>query len=544
MTDNKNTKDSKCGDPLYELIEAIQSWTEFGHPITKFELIETHISYILLTGPYAYKFKKHLNLGFLNFSTLERRKRCCEEEVRLNSRTAPELYIAVVAITGNRQNPQFGGDSQVLEYAVKMLQFPKHAELNHVLDDGRLSSESIDILAQKIADFHQSATVIPLYHPSGSNHIIDSQSEDNFFHVQTFLKEYSDEYRKLQEIRSWAKAEYRRLNWQFITRKHQGYIRDCHGDLHLRNIILYNDELCAFDCLEFSDELRQIDVISDIAFLLMDFEARSRSEPAWRFLNSYLEHTGDYRGVSLLRFYKLYRAMVRIKVACIRLQQAGLSEVDKEQQWADLRIHLELALKYTSEPKPKLIIMHGLSGCGKTTLSQQLLEELGAIRIRSDLIRKHLHKLPDYARTNAMPGEGIYTDAESTQTYKHIADMAKHLLDDGYTVIVDAAFLHIRHRNQFQDMANTAGIPFIILDLQANNETLLNRIEARSKCGHSISEANVEVLKYQFASEEPLTKMEINNRVAVNTEIKTEIADMVREIDRKTTHDSLLFHRA
>ena len=539
MNNRNSGLDKTHDDPLYKLLEAIQARTDFGHNIEKFEIVETHISYILLTGHYAYKFKKHLKLAFLDFSTLKRRKRYCEEEIRLNSRTAPELYVGVVAITGPWDLPVIDGDAEVLEYAVKMIQFPKGAELNYLLDEGRLSSRHIDNLARQIASFHLSATIIPLYHPSGSALRIESQSEANFFYIQNFLKENPDNYEKLEHIHLWTRSRFAELNWQFITRKHQGYIRDCHGDLHLRNIILLNDKLRVFDCLEFSDELRQIDVISDIAFLLMDLEARGGINPAWRFLDNYLQVTGDYQGVVLLRFYEIYRALVRVKVACIRLQQSGLSTPEKEQHWNDLVLHLDLAFKYTIEQKPVLIITHGLSGSGKTTMSQQLLEQLGAIRISSDVERKRLHGLSAYSSSYAKPGTGIYTDTESAQTYKHIAVTTKYLLEAGLTVIVDAAFLHLSQRKHFRKLASDAGVAFVIFDVQASKANLQARVKQRSIRGRSISEADLKVLDYQFVSAEALIGSELNNRVVITAEGQPDIADIIRQIKLKAVNDAL-----
>ncbi|MEX2353271.1 MAG: AAA family ATPase [Gammaproteobacteria bacterium] len=515
---------------LHELLDAIQRHTRFDHPVKQFEVVETHISLILLTGQVAYKFKKPVNLGFLDFTTLEKRRYYCEEEVRLNSRYSPELYIGVSCFTGDAACPRLNGEGEILEYAVKLLQFPAFSELKYAIDKGRLTPVHIDQLARDLAGFHAGTSPVPHTRYAGSPNCVRRQALDNFLAFKTADKVVCACSDTLARLEDWSLEALAALQWEFTLRKHNGHIRDCHGDLHLGNIILYQDRPRLFDCIEFSDELRMIDVISEVAFLVMDFDRLGHAEMGRRFLNAWLQHSGDYAGVAVLRFYLVYRAMVRAKVACLRLNQQDTTETQQTRELAEIQAYLEQALRYTSADRAVLLITHGLSGSGKTRGSQPILESLGAIRIRSDVERKRLYSMAAGGRAALEPEAGLYSPDKSQQTYQWLRYMAKRVLTAGYPVIVDAAFLRSSERRQMQVIAEECNVPFVILDFYADYATLRSRIVQRQQQAQDESDADTGVLDWQIRHQQPLEPEELSRCVRINTDTKMDTADIIRQI--------------
>ncbi len=308
-------------DTARQLIDVLVGQDVLGHGTATAQLIETHTAWIILTGEFAWKIKKPVNFGFLDYSTLEKRHFCCDEEVRLNRRFAPQIYLDVVAITGAVESPRPGGDGPVLEYAVRMRQFPAGGLLSQLAEQGQLEIRHIDQMVERVAGFHRDTTVAPADTPYGEAERIHRWVSENFQHIRPLLNT-PGEIEQLEQIRQWTEIEHKRLGPLMSRRKQQGAIRECHGDLHLGNITLIDDKVTLFDCIEFNPELRWIDVISEVAFLVMDLEDRGYRNYAFRFLNGYLQQSGDYESLDLLRYYRVYRALVRAKVAILREQQA------------------------------------------------------------------------------------------------------------------------------------------------------------------------------------------------------------------------------
>ena len=505
-------------DPLYRLIMAIKARTEFDHPVGEMEIVETHISYVLLTGSYAYKFKKPLSLGFLDFNTLEKRKFYCEEELRLNQRLAPELYLGVVTFTGNENTPELNGKGEIIEYAVKMIQFSREEELDKLLEKGQLKPAHLDRLVKQLYQFHSSIAVASLDLEFGEPEVIYRDVMDNFETIEKTITITKQEGRTLQNLIDWTKQEFNLLRDVFSARKKNGYIRECHGDLHLGNIALHNGEPLIFDCIEFSESLRWIDVMNELAFLIMDLDEKNQRIFSQRVLNAYLEQSGDYSGLSVFRFYLVYRAMVRCKVTCIRLGQGDLTDEERERAIENFRCYLELAETYTHSVKTALIITYGLSGSGKTTCTQALLEQLPAIRIRSDIERKRLHGMNTDLKTNYSINEGIYSASSSRDTYKKLAELARIILSSGYSVIVDATFLIKVQRKAFFELARALNIPFCILAFKAGEAELRRRIAQRQALAKDASEADGAVLDYQLSHQEPLDETETHCRMVIDAE--------------------------
>lgn len=465
-------------------------------------LIETHISWVILAGEFAYKLKKPVNLGFLDFSTLEKRHACCREEIRLNSRLAPDTYLEALPITGTLERPVLGGSGPVQEWAVKMRAFPPEATLDL---EACITPAQIDAIADRIAAFHQDVEPAPSGSHHGNPEQVQAPVQQNFPQIRA-LHPPQAVLEVLAGQETWARAEGLRLVPHFEARKSQGFIRECHGDLHLGNIAWVEDAPLIFDGIEFNPDLRFIDVISEIAFLVMDLCHRREEALAWRVLNRYLEQSGDYEGLAALPYYMSYRAMVRAKVAAIRAHQVG-------GDYGESLAYLQLARKLSGKPYPALILMHGVSGSGKTVISQHLLEGLGAIRLRADVERKRLYGLAPLDSSEGIPG-GIYTREAGERTRGRLLALARRLLHEGFRVIVDATFLARDWREPFQVMATEDQVPWCLVSPRVAHEVLRQRVAQRKTHGGDASEADLSILAAQLANQAPLTPEEWQHTVA------------------------------
>ena len=496
-------------NPTYEqtvLIAGLLRPACYPHPATDIEHLQTHISHILLVGDYAYKIKKPLNLGFLDFTSLERRKYYCEEELRLNGRLAPEIYLDCVPISGDARHPQLGDrTSPAIEYAVRMRRFPQEALLDRVLAAGRLEPRHLDALARQLAEFHRAIPAADPAAPFGVPERVRQPMLDDFTHIRPLLDDPAD-LADLAAVERWTRAASERLWPQLAERKAGGWIRECHGDLHLGNLVLTDtDQITIFDCIEFNDDLRWIDVINDLAFLLMDLRFHGAGGFAQRLLNAYLEYGGDFSGVALLSYYQVYRAMVRVKINAIQASQDHHTpEPDCATARALCHDYLRLALALTQEPTPFLLITHGVSGSGKSRRTGQLLEIFpGTIRLRSDVERKRLFGLGPLDDSGSTLGRGLYTPDASARTYQRLHDLADGLLAASHPVLVDATFMKRAHRQPFRDLAARHDVPFILLDCIADPETLRARVVTRRARGDDAAEANIDVLERQLRHDEP-----------------------------------------
>jgi aminoglycoside phosphotransferase family enzyme/predicted kinase len=485
----------------------------YRHAVSRIEVIETHISTVLLTGEFAYKIKKPVDLGFLDFTTLERRRRCCEDEVRLNRRTAPGIYIDVVPIGGTLEHPVVGSGGPALEYAVRMRQFASHATFDALLRRGALAPAHVDDLASSVAAFHARIAVASPETPHGAPEQVWAAAVDNFRQIAA----HGGDTAELARLRTWSEAEFAGLRGLLEERRRGGFVRECHGDLHLRNVALIDGRPVTFDCIEFSDTLRWIDVMSEAAFTVMDLLAHAEHALAFRFLNGYLEATGDYAGVTLLRFYLVYRALVRAKIAAIRAGQPDLQLEARMQSRDELMHYLRLAVTLTERGGASLLITSGMSGSGKTTVARALAESLGAIHLRSDVERKRLHGLAATARTGAGIGAGLYGPAASAATYGRLAELARVLLPSRFPVIVDAAFLRRPERDALRDVARDVGAQFLIVACDAPPAALRNRVLARAVAGQDASDATLAVLERQIETRESLAAEELADTIACDT---------------------------
>ena len=504
------------------LIGALMRSAALGGDVARVELLETHISYVLLNGTFAYKIKKAVDFGFLDFTTLAARRFYCVEELRLNRRLAPDLYLDAVPITGSVDTPIIGGSGPALEYAVKMREFPQDALASRMLERGEIGAADIDSLAAKIATFHGAIGVAAVDGPFGTPDAILRLAQQNFAQIRPLLATAA-ERDEIEVLRTWTEGEHAARHGAFLRRRAQGFVRECLGDLHLNNIARIDGELVIFDCIEFNDAMRWIDVMSEVAFTVMDLQDRGRADLAHRFLNAYLELTGDYAGLAVLSFYVTYRALVRAKIARLRATQLGPVAASGT-LLAEYRGYMALARSYAQPRRPALIITCGLSGCGKTVVSQALLDTIGAVRLRSDVERKRLHGFAALERSDADIASGLYAPVATEATYDRLRTLARDILGTGRNALVDATFLRRSQREPFRALAAQLGIPFVIVAFEAKEATLRERIAQRRASGGDASDADLAVLARQIAAREPLAADEKAFAIVYDAEAPLEAA--------------------
>jgi len=478
-----------------ELVVELKKRTAYPHAVGDPIVVhETHISIVFLAGEFAYKIKKSIKNDFLDYSTLDRRKHFCEEEVRLDGRYAEDLYMGVVPINRVGDTLAIQGDGEPIEYAVKMRRFPADALLSERIDAGMLTTEEVFQLAGIVAEFHGDATV--------GNNAIASQWPDflvkNVDQIITTIQATADPKTAatLEVLHRWSNEFFRDHFQTLANRVDDGFIRECHGDLHLANVVEWRDRLVPFDGIEFNEHLRWIDVLSDAAFLAMDLAARGHLDLSRSFLNAYLERTGDYGSTELLRLFLFYRSLIRALAASMRSDTEDRCE------------HVDLAYRFTLRETPRLWITHGVSGSGKTTLSEAVVQRHEAFRLRSDVERKRLFGLTPTDRPSAELIANMYSSEANERTYARLSELAGGILRAGYSVIIDATFLKKTDRDRFHDVAIEQGVAFAILDCHSDLQTLRQRVADRAARGDDASDADLKVLEHQLANHEPLSATE------------------------------------
>ncbi len=396
-----------------ELLKAMMAPSLYEHSTSGFTLLETHISWVLLTGDYVYKIKKPMDFGFLDFSSLEKRKKYCDMELKLNRRLAPDLYESVIPISGSANSPKINDDSEVFEYAIRMRQFPLDAVFETMYKKRQLPKKYLLDVASQLADFHSLAEKSPDNSPYGSPEHVWFPVHQNFEQIRPLLKDEGD-IQQLDKIEDWTTNEYQNNLPIIKERKTRGYIKACHGDVHLGNIALFNNKITLFDGIEFNEDFRWTDTMADLGFLVMDLESKGLSDYAAAVIDSYMENSGDCCGLALLSFYKSYRAMVKAKVALFKLYSEGVDEKVIKEAFTEYRHYSALAESYCQKHKPVLMVTNGLSGSGKSTVSDYIVTSLQAIRLRSDVERKRLFGLKANESSKDL-NEDIYTEDVTAQ---------------------------------------------------------------------------------------------------------------------------------
>jgi uncharacterized protein len=522
---------------LPDLIQQMLQPEFYPHEVQEpVQLLQTHISYVLLTGEFAYKIKKPTNFGFLDFTTLEKRHYFCQEELRLNQRLSPDLYLAVKAIAKAGDRYRFTIETSdpsvesIVEYAVQMHEFPQEGLFSHLFQAGKLTPEMIRQLGVIVAEFHAIADTSSDIQNYGSRTAVQRVDANNFSISEAFIGR-SQTQQQYDETRAFTTQFFEHHADWFTQRQMDGKIRECHGDLHLNNVCLYQNKIQVFDCIEFSQDFRNIDVIYDAAFMVMDLEFQKRGDLANLFLNTYLEQTGDYWSAALLPLYLSMRAYIRGNVNALALDDPTISEIDKTHSLQRSKDYYSLAWRYTRRSPGRLVIMSGLSGSGKSTVARQLAQPLNAIHIRSDAVRKRLAgiSLSAPGDQDGIAESGIYTPEMTQLTYERMLELGIFLAQQGWSVILDAKYDRCNLRQAVLEAAQTAQIPIRIAQCTAPIGVLRDRLQHRTG---DVSDATADLLDSQIRADEPLTEEEGAIATILQTEqaLEPQISSLVSQI--------------
>jgi aminoglycoside phosphotransferase family enzyme/predicted kinase len=478
-----------------EIIAFLSRPQTYGPGIATVERIDTHISALFLAGPRVYKLKRAVKFPYLDFTELEARRRYCEVEVKINRRTAPEIYEGVLAVTRDAKGRlALAGKGEAVDYVVVMRRFDQGGLFDRLAERGALTPELMTELADEIARFHSAAERMQDFGGRSGIAAVLTQNREAFARhgPQVFDP---DATARLVEASDAALARVGRL---LERRRQAGYVRHCHGDLHLRNICLFEGRPTLFDAIEFSDAIACVDVLYDLAFLLMDLEHRNERGLANLVLNRYLTQAEarlpDFEGLAALPLFLSCRAAVRAHVAADAAKTQA-DETRREAELAAARSYHALAGRLIAPPPPVLVAVGGLSGTGKSTLARRIAPLLGAVPgalvCRSDVIRKHLFGKGELAR---LPPEA-YRSEVSARVYRTIAERARTALSAGHAAIADAVYARADERQGLESLAREAGVPFIGFWLEAPPEVLESRLMERRR---DASDATVEVLRQQL----------------------------------------------
>ena len=501
-------------EPVHEpaLLQRLLSPSAYPHPVTSVSLIETHISWVFLTGDYVYKVKKPVNFGFLDFSSLERRRHFCEEEVRLNRRFAPAFYLDAVPIVGPPaaarilRAGEVSGDGEPIEWAVRLKQFDEAGRLDRLLDGGGLSAQGCEELAVEMARIQDRLEIADETTPWGTSEAVADAIDSTLGRLRQHRPEICERVAVLERD---MHCRLEACSGAIEARRRAGRVRQCHGDLHLANIVWHEGRFVPFDSIEFSDALRWIDVASDVAFLAMDLESRGRGDLATTFTSSWIEAADDHHAAVVLPVYLIYRAMVRATVAAIRSMQSNVGQhadpAAAAAANAESDRYLALAERLLVDRRPLLVATSGVSGSGKTTVTGEVAAALGAVRLRSDVERKRIAGMAATDRPHdAVQEAAIYSPESTRRTYARLAKLARLILASGTSVVVDAACNRRWERRMLADAAREAGVPMVWLSLEVPEEVAVARVAARQAVGTDASDASVDIVRAQFAAREPI----------------------------------------
>ncbi|UBF28651.1 AAA family ATPase [Kovacikia minuta CCNUW1] len=475
---------------LPELIQQMMQPEFYPHPVAEpIQLIQTHVSYVLLTGDFAYKVKKSVNFGFLDFSTLEKRHHFCQEELRLNQRGAAELYLEVLPLTQSGEKYALNGTGEPVEYAVKMRQFPAGTLFSDLFEQGKLTGELLQRLAKVLAQFHAKGEINDYIRSFGKVSQVRLAIDENYDQTESYIGGPQTQ-QQFDETRQYTDRLFAEQEALFNSRIENNWIRECHGDVHLRNIALWNDEILLFDCIEFNEPFRFVDVMFDVAYIVMDLDARDRRDLSNLFLNAYVEQMGDWEGLQVLPLYLSRQSYVRAKVTSFLLNDPSIPAAVKQSSRETAARYYRLAWEYTQPQQGSLTLMVGLSGSGKSTVARQLAQQTGAIHIRSDAVRKHLAGISLEERG----GEHLYTPEMSQKTYDRLLELGVTLAKQGYSVILDAKYDRQPLRQAVIAQAEAHQLPLKILHCTAPLEVLQQRLRDRTG---DVSDATADLLPQQ-----------------------------------------------
>jgi aminoglycoside phosphotransferase family enzyme/predicted kinase len=507
------------------LVNQLSRPSAYPHPVDGDIVVhQTHISVVFLAGDFAYKFKKPVDLGFLDYSTLEKRRHFCEREVELNRRLAPEIYLGTVpaTVSGAHEGDFIiggggEGEAEPLEWAVKMVRLPDQATLEARLERDEVTAGQVESLARHLASFHARAERGDAVSRFARFEAVAKNARDNFEHSVDQIGEtiHAEVFDRLSALNDAKLDELREV----IERRAGDHVAcDTHGDLRLDHVYLFDKdgldgEFVIVDCIEFNDAFRFADPISDIAFLAMDLQFDDRRDLARALVAEYLEAADDREGAELLAFYVAYRAAVRAKVEGIKACEEEVGVAEREQARNKARAHWLLALGRleVAERRPAMVLVGGLPGTGKSTLAAALAERANFEVIDTDIVRKELADLATHESGKAEYTQGIYTSEWSERTYLECLRRAEQLLFKGKRVIIDATFASEARRQMCLASGRAHGVRTLLLECETSAQTAKERLAARSE---DVSDADCQVYRKMVAAwDEPSTSIQRARRV-------------------------------
>src|ERR1039457_6036364 len=491
---------TRGADMIRSMLKSLLKPEAYPDPTTSVELVQTHVSWIFLTDDHAYKIKKPVDFGFLNFSTIDRRRFYCNEEIKFNSRLCPDIYEGVVELRETTVGAAFLGDGPVIDYAVKMKRLPAESMLDRLVENNIVQVAEMREVARVIAEFHRTASTSHAVAEYGHLDRILFNWQENF--EQTIRYENTTLPAPERElIRAWVSSFAANNSETFNQRVAAGFIRECDGDIHLENICLTNGSVFIFDCIEFNERFRCCDTAADVAFLLMDLDFHGRHDLSDDVKDEYVSRTGDQGLLELVDFYKIYRAFVRGKVESFRMIDSGINPDDQSLAGKQATRYFRLVRGYIERRrlKPALFITCGLMGSGKSTLAAQLAFELGIPSFNSDTTRKQIRGVPPGTLSRDAFGEGLYNRQSTEATYAELLRQADNQLQSGSAVVIDASFIHKNQRTPYALLAKRCAVPLIILHVACSEAENKRRLQERESAGKSVSDGRLELLALQAA---------------------------------------------
>ena len=500
-----------------EIFQVMQRSEFYPHPATAIQQVETHISKVFLTGDYVYKIKKAVKLGFLDFSTLEKRRHFCNQEILLNRRLAPNVYLDAVPIFLHDGKYSLDGPGKAVEYAVRMIRLSDECAMPNLLKEAKIDAEKIKSLAMVLTEFYNKADRSEYISTFGSWEAVSKNLENNFAEIQAFAGEFLDE-RLFQIVRSATRSFLQTHKPLFARRMEKGKIRDCHGDLKPEHIYFPQQGICIVDCIEFNEQFRYQDLAADLAFLLMELDYEGFPQLGQTLLDEYIDHTKDYECVLLLSLYKCYRAMVKCKINCLRLLGCDFGKAASQKLLYNTRRYLHLACGYAMQFKrPVIWVVCGMPASGKSTVSRELAKTLGIRALRSDVIRKQLFGIAPETARDASFGQDIYSKDATSLTYGKMLLLAQEELEKGRSVILDATYGTRHHRHNVLSLAKDRDAGIVFAECQASDGVIRDRLICREN-SLSVSDARIhhfEEFKKRF---EPLREIGEDMHICVNTQ--------------------------
>jgi len=518
-----------------KLMESMMKTGFYPNAPERVEFVQTHISLVFIAGDLVFKVKKPVDFGFLDFTTLEKRKHFCEEEIRLNRRLAPDIYLGVAEIReGEKGALHLKGEGNIVEYAVVMKRLPQERMLKELLRKGMADISLMDAVAGKLAAFHRlAATGGEIDEIGGGIETIRFNHEENFEQTEKYMGLIgAGRYRFLRDYVHHFLDRRKKL---FFRRMADHRIRDCHGDLHLEHICIV-DDIVIFDCIEFNERFRYSDTASEVAFLAMDLDFNGYPEYAKAFVEAYVRHSSDREIRKLLSFYECYRAYVRAKVTSFRLDDPALGEEGRAEAASAAARYYDLAYTYAARlEEPALILVSGLMGTGKSVLARGLSERLGAEVIRMDVLRKSLLGISPSERRHEPFGKGIYAEDVTEKTYAQALGQAEELLRRGKSVIIDASFKKRAARQKAREAAERLQADFFIVECVLPENVLRQRLEKRAADAAEPSDGRWEIFQAQKGDFEPVTEREPGMHIMADTSVPPEetVLEVVRRIRLK-----------